>query len=216
MEEQKSFSQRVKETVIQCAYSYKHYYVEYEYLLCSQAFKKNEYYIVSAHEDNYLHLTGLHTNLDAASFFEKCYSGTLKEADFDFCKRGQSESEVKGSVRRKINSLPSIMNIFSVGTSVEEDFEKNRIRCSLAAGNISSTLGFTVVGTAKPMTLLKGNVLNSAKARNLDLVLRRKAGETKFSEIVIGATEQLWEHKSALKTLLSEELCVLISEDKSE
>ena len=39
MEEQKSFSQRVKETVIQCAYSYKHYYVEYEYLLCSQAFE---------------------------------------------------------------------------------------------------------------------------------------------------------------------------------
>ena len=216
MEEQKSFSQRVKETVIQCAYSYKHYYVEYEYLLCSQAFEKNEQYIVSAHEDNYLHLTGLHTNLDATSFFEKCYGGTLEETDFDFCKRGQNESEVKGSVRRKINSLPSIMNMFSVGTSVEEDFEKNRIRCSLAAGNASSTLGFTVVGNAKPMTLLKGNALDSAKARNLDLVLRRKAGETKFSEIVIGATEQLLEHKSALNTLLSEELCALISEDKSE
>ena len=108
------------------------------------------------------------------------------------------------------------MNMFSVGTSVEEDFEKNRIRCSLAAGNASSTLGFTVVGNAKPMTLLKGNALDSAKARNLDLVLRRKAGETKFSEIVIGATEQLLEHKSALNTLLSEELCALISEDKSE
>lgn len=216
MEEQKSFSQRVKETVIQCAYLYKNYYVEYEYLLCSQAFEKHEYYIVSAHEDNYLHLTGLHTNLDATSFFEKCYSGTLEETDFDFCKRGQNESEVKGSVRRKINSLPSIMNMFSAGTSVEEDFEKNRIRCSLAAGNVSSTLGFAVVGNAKPMTLLKGNALDSAKARNLDLVLRRKAGENKFSEIVIGATEQLLEHKSALNTLLSEELCALISEDKSE
>lgn len=124
MEEQKSFSQRVKETVIQCAYLYKKYYVEYEYLLCSKAFEKNEYYIVSAHEDNYLHLTGLHTNLDAASFFEKCYNGSLEECDFDFCKKGQNEKEVKGSVRRKINSLPSIMNMFSTGTSVEEDFEK--------------------------------------------------------------------------------------------
>ena len=105
MEEQKSFSQRVKETVIQCADLYKKYYVEYEYLLCSKAFEKNEYYIVSAHEDNYLHLTGLHTNLDAASFFEKCYNGSLEECDFDFCKKGQNEKEVKGSVRRKINSL---------------------------------------------------------------------------------------------------------------
>ncbi len=206
MEEQKSFLQRVKETVIQCAYSYKKYYVEYEYLLCSKAFEKNEYYIVSAHEDNYLHLTGLHTNLDATSFFEKCYSGTLEEADFDFCKRGQNEHEVKGSVRRKINSLPSIMNMFSAETSVEEDFEKNRIRCSLAAGNASSTLGFIVAGKAKPMTLLKGNELNSSKARKLDLVLRRKTGETKFSEIVVGATEQLLEHKAVLNTLLSEEL----------
>ena len=87
MEEQKSFTQRVKETVIHSAYLYKKYYVEYEYLLCSKAFEKSEYYIISAHEDNYLHLTGLHTDLDALSFFEKCYSGSLQESDFDFCKR---------------------------------------------------------------------------------------------------------------------------------
>ena len=213
MEEQKSFSQRVKETVIQCADLYKKYYVEYEYLLCSKAFEKNEYYIVSAHEDNYLHLTGLHTNLDAASFFEKCYKGSLEECDFDFCKKGQNEKEVKGSVRRKINSLPSIMNMFSTGTSVEEDFEKNRIRCSLAAGNVSATLGFFVAGNAKPMTLLKGNELNLSKAKNLDLVLRRRPGETKFSEIIVGSCEQLLEHKSAVNELLSDELCMLISED---
>lgn len=166
MEEQKSFSQRVKETVVQCADLYKKYYVEYDYLLCSKAFEKKEYYIVSAHEDNYLHLTGLHTNLDAATFFEKCYNGSLEESDFDFCKKGQNEKEVKGSVRRKINSLQSIMNMFSMGTSVEEDFEKNRIRCSLAAGNVSATLGFFVAGNAKPMTLLKGNELHLSKAKN--------------------------------------------------
>lgn len=213
MEEQKSFSQHVKETVIQCADLYKKYYVEYEYLLCSKAFEKNEYYVVRAHEDNYLHLTRLHTNLDATSFFEKCYNGSLEECDFDFCKKGQNEKEVKGSVRRKINSLPSIMNMFSTGTSVEEDFEKNRIRCSLAAGNVSATLGFFVAGNAKPMTLLKGNELNLSKAKNLDLVLRRRSGETKFSEIIVGSCEQLLEHKSAVNELLSDELCILISED---
>ena len=214
MEEQKSFSQRVKETVIQCADLYKKYYVEYEYLLCSKAFEKNEYYIVSAHGDNYLHLTGLHTKLDATSFFNKCCNGALEESDFDFCKKGQNEKDVKGSVRRKINSLPSIMNMFSTETSVEEDVEKNRIRCSLAAGNVSATLGFFVAGNAKPMTLLKGNELNLSKAKNLDLVLRRRPGETKFSEIIVGSCEQLLEHKSALNALLSEELCMLISEDK--
>ena len=113
---------------------------------------------------------------------------------------------MKGSVRRKINSLPNIMGMFSVGTFVEEDFEKNRIRCALAAGNISTTLGFVVTGKAKPMTLLKGNELNSGKAKKLDIVLRRKSGEKKFSEMLIGSSEHLQEYKEALNGLLSKEL----------
>ena len=214
MAEQKSFKERVKETVIQNAYSYKRYFVDYEYLLCSEAFVKKEYYIVSAFEDNYLHLTGLHTSLDAATFFEKCYKGILEENDFDFCKSGQNESEVKGSVRRKINSLPSIMDMFNVGTFVDEDFEKNRIRCALAAGNVSATLGFVVAGKAKPMTLLKGNELSSVKAKKLDLVLRRKSGESRFTEILIGDGERLAEHKDALSGLLSEDLLSLIPKNE--
>lgn len=213
MEEQKSFKERVKESVIKNAYSYKKYFVDYEYLLCSAAFVKNEYYIVSAYEDNYLHLTGLHTNLPASTFFEKCYKRTLEENDFDFCKSGQNEKEVKGSVRRKINSLPSIMDMFSIGTTVEEDFEKNRIRCALAAGNVSATLGFVVAGKAKPMTLLKGNELNTAKAKKLDLVLRRKSGDSRFDEMLIGDVTQLAEHKEALSDLLSDELVSLITTD---
>ncbi len=216
MTEQKSFKERVKETVIQNAYLYKKYFVDYEYLICSMAFVRNEYYIVSAYEDNYLHLTGLHTSLDSATFFEKCYKGTLEECDFDFCKSGQNEREVKGSVRRKINALPSIMDIFNVGTSVEEDFEKNRIRCSLAAGNVSATLGFVVAGRAKPMTLLKGNELNFAKAKKLDLVLRRKSGESKFAEMIIGDVERLKKYKEALFCLLSDDLLSLVSMDDKD
>lgn len=209
MAEQKSFKERVKETVIKNAYSYKKYFVDYEYLLCSPAFVTNEYYIVSAHEDNYLHLTGLHTNLDAATFFERCYNGSLKESDFDFCKRGQNEREVKGSVRRKINSLPSVMDMFNIETLVEEDFVKNRMRCTLAAGNISATLGFVVVGKAKPMTLLKGNELDLKKAEKLNLVLRKKLGESKFTDMLIGDADRLRQHKESISDLLSEDLLLL-------
>ena len=153
------------------------------------------------------------SSLPASTFFEKCYKRTLEENDFDFCKSGQNKKEVKGSVRRKINSLPSIMDIFSIGTTVEEDFEKNRIRCALAAGNVSATLGFVVAGKAKPMTLLKGNELNTAKAKKLDLVLRRKSGDSRFDEMLIGDVTQLAEHKEALSDLLSDELVSLITTD---
>ena len=212
MAEQKSFKERVKDTLIQCAGLYKGYYVEYEYLICSAAFSKNLYYIISAHEDNFLHLTGIHTNLDAATFFERCYKGTLQETDFDFYKKGQNEREVKGSVRRKINSLSSIMNLFTITTSVEEDFNKNRIRCALAAGTTSATLGFVVAGKAKPMTLLKGNELDIEKAKPIELVLMRKTGEDKFTDIISGGVEKVKEYKESLKDLLSEELLARISE----
>lgn len=214
MEEQKSFKERVKDIVIQCAGTYKSYYVDYEYLICSSAFTKCSYYIVSAHEDNYLHLTGVHTNLNAGTFFEKCYKGLLEEADFDFCKNGQNENEVKGSVRRKINTLPSIMNMFSDGTLVEEDFSKNRIRCVFAAGNVSATLGFVVAGKAKPMTLLKGNELDSNKAKSIELVLRRKAGTDKFSDLITGDKEKLKKHNEDLAELLSEELLAQVRDDE--
>lgn len=68
MEEQKSFKWRVKEMLIYNACSYKKYYVDYEYLICSKAFEQREYCIV-----------------DAYTFFEKCFKGTLEETDFDFC-----------------------------------------------------------------------------------------------------------------------------------
>lgn len=62
----------------------------------------------------------------------------------------------------------------------------------------------------KSMTLLKGNELNSANAKKLDLVLRRKSGESKFSEMLIGDKERLEKHKEALFNLLSDDLLPLI------
>ena len=84
----------------------------------------------------------------------------------------------------------------------------------MAAGNISATLGFVVAGKAKPMTLLKGNELNSTKAKKLDVVLRRKSGESRFSEMLIGDANRLAEHKETLSNLLSEALLSLIVTDE--
>lgn len=214
MEEQKSFKEHVKEIVIQNAVLYKEYFVDYEYLLCSPAFVNKTYYIVSAHTDNFLHLTGVHTNLDAESFFNKCYDGTLEEGDFDFIKKSQTEREVKGSVRRKINVLPNIMNLFSDAVAIEEDFEKNRIKCALAAGTTSATLGFVVTKKAKPMTLLKGNELNSNKSKGLDLVLRKKTGESKFNQIIVGNVEILKEYQKSFNDILSDDLLALMKDQE--
>ena len=55
----------------------------------------------------------------------------------------------------------------------------------------------------------------SAKAKKLDLVLRRKSGESKFTEILIGDDKRLTEHREALSGLLSKELLSLVVADES-
>lgn len=136
----------------------------------------------------------------------KCQDGTLEETDYSFVKRGQSETEVKGSVRRKINAFPSVIGIFSSGTCVEEDFNKNRIRCSAAAGNNECTLGFTFSTPSKPMTLLKGNQLDMTKSKPLELVLRKESGSDKFDEIIVGNEETLKKYYSKIRSVLSDRL----------
>jgi hypothetical protein len=212
--EQISYKERVCRTVSSLAGAYQSYYVDYDYLLCSTAFAKRPYYIVSAEKNNYQHLTGVSFSASADAFFETCINGTLTEADISFSKGGRSEAEIKGSVRRKIKALPDMIGIFSSGCLVQEDFSKNRIFCSFAATDISCTVGFTVAANTKPMTLLNGNQLDTARAQPLELVLRRKRGDAKFGCIMCGTVDDLVTYEAILSGMLAEPLQSLIDEAK--
>lgn len=59
--------------------AYQRIYVENTYLIFSTQFKNNEYYILSAEKDNYLHLIGVNTDLSAKDFFERCNQEHLKK-----------------------------------------------------------------------------------------------------------------------------------------
>lgn len=121
---EKSFKERVRLEMITAAKKYKELYVDWEYLVCSEAFEKKNYYIVAAEKDNFQHLTGVHSRINAQNFFDKCIQGTLSEEDFDFIKKGQDEKSVKGTVRRKIKVLPDMMELFRDGLQTEESFKK--------------------------------------------------------------------------------------------
>ena len=120
------FKERVRQVVISFAPIYKQFFMDYEYLVCSKAFKLKGYYVFYATKDNYLHLTGVHSNLRPALFFQKCLDGSLTENDFDFKKKGQKESEVKGTVRKKIQVLPMMQSILEEGVMAEESFSKGK------------------------------------------------------------------------------------------
>lgn len=203
-----TFKQRVAQTAITYATVYESVYLKYEYLVCSEAFSSQDYYIIAACADNYRHLIGVNTAISADDFFAKCLSGTLTEDDFDFVKNGQSEAAVKGSVRRKINALPHFLSMLGSPLVAQEKFIKNRVSCTFATTDKCVTVGYITVGKSRPKTLLKGDELEEEKCRKVDLILRRPTGEKLFSEIVCGNAGMITKYKAKIEPLLAENLLV--------
>jgi hypothetical protein len=182
-----TFKQRVHSEIIKAAADYKAVFVDFDYLIYSEDFKNKPYYIISANEDNYPHLTGVNLLLPSAqAFFDKCLDGSLKESDFDFTSKNRSEKDVKGSVRQKIAILPFLKTIFQMKLQAEEHFVKGRVHCSLATSDNALTIGFTSTEQLRPKTLLQSNELNTSNAVFVRLVLRRSRGANKFDTVVQG------------------------------
>lgn len=206
-----SFKERVRQTVIGCSKKYKSNYVDFDYLVCSKAFTKKDYYIISAHEDNYQHLTGVHSLISPQDFFNKCYDGSLSECDFDFIKNGQSEKSVKGSVREKIAVLNNTMDLFTYSEIyVEESFHRNRVFCSFATAIDSFTLGFSNDRYATPKSLLKNNKLSNNN--KVDLIIRKHKTEELYNEIVFVNNELIKNYYDKINCLLSSELAASLSQ----
>ena len=178
-----SFQERVCRTIIACAKIFQDTFLTYDYLVCSDAFSTS-FHTITAHEGNYLHLTGVHTNLKAIDFFNKCIKQTLQITDFDFKKPGVSVTSVKGSVREKITVLPYLNNFFSSPLLAIEGFKDNKVLGTFATSDKIITLGF--VHRGNPMSLLKGMKLDKNIAKPVELVFRKPKNVDKFSEIILG------------------------------
>jgi hypothetical protein len=178
------FKQRVQNSIIAGAIIYKSVFLDFEYLIYSPGFVENPYYIISANEDNYLHLTGVHALMSARDFYTECYKGTIKESDFDFIRGSKSEKSIKGSVREKILALPLMAVLFSNKLQAEENFTKGNVHCAIATADNQITVGFVNAKNAVPKSLLRRNQLNHAKSVVVSLVLRRNKGSDKFNAVL--------------------------------
>lgn len=198
-----SFKERVKNVAIANALIYEETFVKYEYLVCSKAYDEG-YHIIKSDRSNYLHLIGIHTDLTAGQFFEKCVStdeNQLKETDFDFIKAGRDENAVKGSVRKKIKVLSHIDNFFCQMLLTEERFKKNHVECAFATSDNCMTLGFVKEG--RPKTLLKGNELDALRQKEIDFVFRRLRGSSQlYTEMIYGDLKKMDTYHGNIKKLV--------------
>lgn len=198
-----SFKERVKNVAIANVRLYETNFINYEYLICSEAFD-NRYHIIKSDKGNYLHLIGIHTNLTPEKFFDKCYDGLLNENDFDFIKPNQSEQSVKGSVREKITVLPYMIKLFEQELLAEGNFKRNKIECAFATSDGKCTLGFAVSG--RPKTLLKGQKLEASKVRNVDLIFRKpRSSKEPYSELIFGNVADINKYKNEIVNFISKD-----------
>ena len=194
---EESFKGRVAECAIYCASIYQEKFVEYEYLVCSEAFEGSHYQEIRAESNNYLHLIGVNTSLSPEEFFQKCMDKELEESDFDFIKKDQSEKSVKGSVRQKIKALPEMLKMFDKELLAEKNFKKNKISCLFATADADFTIGF--VETGRPKSLMRKNQLNVNKSKPVELVLRKKRGEQFYTERIVGNDTIFDKYKEDIK-----------------
>lgn len=195
------FKEKIRINIINKANAFKNIYIDYDYLIYSTEFNTNKYYILNIRDYNYLHLTGVKTNLKASEFFHKSLDGTLSIEDFWI----EDSKHSKGTVRRKIRAMGKLTEQFDLTARFEEDFEKNQVRCSIASTDSKYTLGFDANEKfeCKAKTLLDGDKTKNAKPALL--ILRKARLQDKFDEILVGGKSEIM-YANEIKGLIAENL----------
>ncbi len=118
-----------------------------------------EVYRLRFFKENFLHLTGVNTDLKKKDFFDKCLIGTINENDYKF-----GPYNDRKTVKRKLKQLLNVGNFFDAAIFVQENFVKNKIICNIATCDGKCTIGFVDNKVyLRPKTILTNNHLDQNK-----------------------------------------------------
>ena len=149
------FKTTIKEKLTLAANNYSKL-INKKIIIASNDFEYAESYVIRFYKTNFLHLTGVKTELSAEHFFEKCLAGSLFEEEFD-C---DSTDQRKGLVRLKMKHLININTFFNQLLMVQENYGKNAIKCVVATSDGKCTIGFADAKyCVRPKTILDKNHL---------------------------------------------------------
>ena len=125
----------------------------------SNYFIKQKSYKAKFYKGNFLHLTGVLTNLSAVDFFNKCFEGKIqKETLLNF------PNEYRTKISTKLKNLTFIDQYFCNELDVQEDFTRNSVSCAIATTDGYKTIGFVKTSPIiRPMTILNRNRLDINK-----------------------------------------------------
>ena len=125
----------------------------------SKNFKLSKIYNARFYKQNFLHLTGVKTNLSTGEYFKRCLDESIsKENILNF------PDAYRSTIYKKVKNLKTIFSFFTCELLVQENFTRNTVTCVIATSDGYKTLGF--VNTKpyiRPMTLMSRNLLDKNK-----------------------------------------------------
>jgi hypothetical protein len=84
---------------------------------------------------NFLHLTGVRSDLDSMEFYNLAVNDRLRENEFEF--------NLDGTTIKKLNVLPVLMNIhFSARMAGDYDYSQSLLVTDKLAGTVTAAMGF--------------------------------------------------------------------------
>ncbi|MCQ2786956.1 MAG: PBECR4 domain-containing protein [Bacilli bacterium] len=133
--------------------------IGFDFILSSNLLKYQNQYIVRFRKENFLHLTGIETNIHPTLFYELALNGRLSSKVLG----RHSKRYLRYVVKKKIMNLINIDSFFDNSIDIEEDFHKGVVYCLIATTNGNYTLGFIGKNECRPRTLLDDNQLNPSQ-----------------------------------------------------
>ena len=171
------FKRKTRQQLIDAANAYSHLLGKI-YVLDSPLFVNRHRYLIRFYSSNFLHLSGVETNLTANVFFNKCLHDNIEYEDF-----WDSPRKNKSTISKKLRNLVNVDSIFDNEVLVQENYVKNTIHCVIATTDGKCTMGFvdnkqyvvpnTILGNNhldpnKSIYKLKAKVLYGLRQRKMD------------------------------------------------
>lgn len=134
---------------------------------------------------NYLHLTGIATQLKASIFYDKCISGKLSLDDFNM--------KIDGTTVQKLTILPKLMDLYK-NTNIVGQYNgtKAKLCTDKLAGNIIGCLGLTKQGKYYiPNTALKEDIRDYiCKTEKVIAIFGKRFNDKLYNKLLYVSKEQ--------------------------
>ena len=166
---------------IECAKKYNDNLVNRSLLIISRNTKtdQNKFTELYFYDRNFLHLTGVDTDISASDFYSRCLNNNISLSDFELDSYGHSTL--------KLDILPSILNK-NLSAKIMGNFKDGRpmLKSKKIVGNVTACLGFDYDGstnTLVPRTALKSDIRNEIDGQEqVVAVFRRHIDDSIYTE----------------------------------